>query len=106
RYIADPTTQTSLYVDSNELYVAYEEDGTLTVRRYVAGQWENRWNGFTGGNAHYPSLFIDQGVPYVSFTDQWGNYGATVAKIESGNWNVQGNRGFTGSEFVGDTSMA
>ena len=66
--------------------------------KYDAG--ENTWEavgtpGFSVGQADYVSLFIDQGIPYVTYKDVANSEKATVMKYNGSNWVNVGSAGFS-----------
>lgn len=82
---------TSLYIDEGTLYLAYadgSESDKVTVVKYDEGSddWVPVGNkGFSSGPASYNiSLIVNEGTPYVAFTDTDRTNQATVMKYDAG----------------------
>lgn len=114
-FSAGEADYTSLYVDHGTPYVAFDEyvypSHRATVMKYVGVEgahpmgWETVGNaGFSAGTAIYTSLYIDNGTPYVTYTDFENSYKATVMKFDGTNWVSVGNAGFSAAE-AGYTSL-
>jgi len=92
----------SMYATAEYLYVAYRDDGDVTVRRYDGNSWEVLGQRhLLGINGHDPVLVVDQGVPYLAVIDQCiadCSYGISVLRYDenAGEWQFLGDRGFTG----------
>ena len=95
-------------VDATEdyLYVAYRDDGDITVRRFDGSAWEVLGERkILEINGYDPILVVDQGVPYLAVIDQCvsGCYnGVSVLRYneDDGEWQFLGDRGFTGDEVL------
>ena len=62
----------------------------------LPGEWINVGSqGFSPGQVANASLFVYNGVPYVSFEDQANSAKATVMKFDGANWVYVGSPGFT-----------
>jgi uncharacterized repeat protein (TIGR02543 family) len=96
----------SMYATEDALYVAYRDDGDITVQRFDGTEWdvlEKRQ--LLDANGHDPVLVVDQGVPYLAVIDQcpFGCfYGVSVLKYDESadQWQFLGNRGFTGDDVL------
>jgi len=107
---SDPT----LFVDGGIPYVAYrgaDPDNKAMTVRYDAGT--GNWaalgdpGGVSEGDISTPSLFIDDGTPYLGYQDYvYPGFGATVLKYDasSNTWSKVGPRWFT-NDFAFDTSL-
>ncbi|MUT68311.1 S-layer homology domain-containing protein [Paenibacillus sp. NEAU-GSW1] len=94
----------SLYVYEGTPYVAYKDwqrDGRATVMKYT-GAGTTGWEavgstGFSTGRADEPSLYMDEGTPYVAYTDLDNDDKATVMKYDedNGEWITVGSAGFS-----------
>jgi hypothetical protein len=88
-------------VDNGALYVAYSEYGGisylshLTVKKYSDGNWTTlgpeRFTDTISRNAFEPSIFVDNGTPYVAYIDDtdWKT-NVTVMKFVNGSWTTVG----------------
>src|SRR5690606_14846082 len=80
----------SVFLYENVLYLAYREDGAITVVKLVDGVWQPVGNRqFTISNAYDPVIYVDRGTPYVVYetaADQ-----AVVMKFEEDEWVQVGN---------------
>jgi hypothetical protein len=95
---------TSMSIYNNNLYVAFQDStftgGQASVMTYNLSS-PSGWNylgsgGFTGTAAHYLSLYIDSGTPYVAYQDFYDtNSRASVMKYSAGTWSLVGNADFT-----------
>jgi len=68
-------------------YVAYRDNGAITVMRYEDDVWTPVGNRqFTVSNAFDPVAAVDQGVLYAAFADAGFGNRAVVMKFADGHW--------------------
>jgi len=74
-----------LYIDKGIPFVAFDEwahddsSGGITVMKYTEGSWQNVGSpGFSSSNDL--SFFVDQGTPYVAYSDVCNGFKTTVMK--------------------------
>ncbi|XID93408.1 InlB B-repeat-containing protein [Paenibacillaceae bacterium WGS1546] len=62
----------------------------------AASRWGPVGNpSFTAGGAGYVSMSVDNGTPYVAYSDWANGYKATVMKYNGSGWELVGNAGFS-----------
>jgi hypothetical protein len=77
-------------------YVSYYADTTLKVLQYGNGQWDTL--GIIGNTVTSTHSFaLGNGIPYLAYSDAAAGNMATVLYYTGTQWNVVGNRGFSGA---------
>ncbi|MEO9966385.1 MAG: cadherin repeat domain-containing protein [Reichenbachiella sp.] len=75
--------------------VSVEVDVTIALRD-VSSSWQTIGTaGFSAGKAHYQSIAVLDGVPYVAYRDEENDNKTTVMKYEDDEWQVVGTAGFS-----------
>ncbi|GEM_PF-2965145 len=108
-FSADRADFTTLYMYNGTPYVVYQDlDKSMraTVMKYT-GVGESGWEpvgieGFTAGAVSEPALYVDEGVPYVAYSDDEVGYKITVMKRKSYTVTYDGN-GSTGGSVPVDS---
>ncbi len=109
----------SLSVYNGTPYVAYQDvanSDRATVMEYTGnmtetdGQDNDGWEyvggaGFSDGQAHYTSLSVYNGTPYVAYQDVANSYSATVMKY-TGNMTETDGQDNDGWEYVGAAGIS
>ncbi|TYP78233.1 InlB B-repeat-containing protein [Paenibacillus methanolicus] len=95
--------QASLHVDNGVPYVAYEDgsylDDKIVVRKFNvdSGNWEHVGAPVpAAGRGSYPSLYVENGTPYVSYVQPDNKYLLAVMKFNGNEWESVGDLSFIG----------
>jgi hypothetical protein len=94
------------------VYVAFglvdEASNTFkaTVIKYSEGNWSYVGSPrFSGGNALDMSIAVDNGIPYVVFSDMSNGFKVTVMKFSDGDWNTVGLPYFSSTDATNSISL-
>jgi hypothetical protein len=73
--VSDGTSEGgSLAIENGNLYLVYTDDnisGLATVKSNTGGGWANVGNiGFSAGKVLYTTIYVNNGEPYVAYSDQ------------------------------------
>jgi hypothetical protein len=88
----------SLWVDGNDLYLAYVDQihgGRGAVTRYDGKNWVTLSNNFSEGPVDTVGITVDQGNPIVAFSDGSRQGKITVMTYSKGYWFPLGPKGFS-----------
>lgn len=84
----------SLFLEDESAYIAYGASGGVEVWRWETAdaKWE-QLDGLDVGYNYYPSVFVDQGFPYVLYTEgpQTPHHRMAIKKYINGAWHQVGN---------------
>ncbi|KZL90586.1 Ig-like domain-containing protein [Clostridium magnum] len=81
---------TSLYIDNGIPYVPYTHRNRfgsgITVKKFISNSWQEVGEISHGSNGGYEadpiSLYVNNGIPYMAYTDVANGHKATVAKYD------------------------
>ena len=93
----------SLYIEDNGTpegvpYIAYlSESRVATVMKYEGGSWTTVGNAnFSPGMAFHLTLYVDDGTPYIAYSDNTAQGKIRVMMLgDSNQWTTVGSAGFT-----------
>ncbi len=95
-----------LFIADGTPYVVVLSGNKIAVMKYNGSTWEKLGNIPTVGNDMGMSLYVYNGIPYVSFCDCGGGseIKVSVMKYNNGNWESIGTPNFS-SQYVNETSI-
>jgi hypothetical protein len=93
-----------------EVYIVYPDytaySGRASVAKSDAGSWVFIGSrGFSDTAVYYPSIAVENGVPYVAYRDTANSNGLTVMGFVGGTWTAIGNKNITGYQTGSATAL-